>query len=250
MQMTLVNCAPAMASPNTPDPLDLSVPDRGPGSVPLASAQQDRFCRLVAEGWKPQAAYKQAFQKPASWQGTTGSVLMRRVPIMDRINWIKQHEIAAGTNGYDGASRVLRELSRVAFSDLRDVMEWGPRGVVIKDSDQLTRKAAAMVGEVEAVPGKYGTRMRIKAHPKLSALHLLAEHYGLVGGDKDGGERGPTVIVVVPPQLSREEWLKQYGGVVQGPVPAMAGMASSPTPIDRPALPAVLPSNGGHNGHQ
>lgn len=74
------------------------------------------------------------------------------------------------------ADRVILELARIAFSDPREVMEWGPYGVRLKDSASLTEEQAASVAEVSE--GKDGV-MKLKKHDKVKALELLGKHIGI-----------------------------------------------------------------------
>lgn len=68
--------------------------------------------------------------------------------------------------------RVVEELARVAFGDLRELAEWGPDGLRLRASDELSAAQAAVVCEVTEGSG----RMRIKRHDKLKALELLGKH--------------------------------------------------------------------------
>lgn len=70
---------------------------------------------------------------------------------------------------------VLQELGRIAFADPRKVMSWGPDGVVLRDSSELTDGEAALVGEVAET--KDG--IRLKTAPKVTALELLGRHLGM-----------------------------------------------------------------------
>jgi phage terminase small subunit len=80
------------------------------------------------------------------------------------------------------ADRVLRELARLAFADQRAVMTWGPGGIVLRPSEDLTDDEAAAVVEVsETVTGKQ-TTLRVKTADKLGALRMLGQHLGMFGG--------------------------------------------------------------------
>ena len=94
--------------------------------------------------------------------------------------------------------RVLQELSRVAFSDIRRVVQWSggrfskivstdPEGaetveyiqrqapmIQLADSASLDAATAASIQEV--TQSKDGT-IRVKLHPKLPALQQLAAHF-------------------------------------------------------------------------
>lgn len=89
---------------------------------------------------------------------------------------------------------VLRELTRLGLSDMRDHVEWGPDGVKLKESAGLTDGAAAAVKDVsmskEVRYDKNGDRIEtvdttVKLHDKKGPLELLARHLGLF--PKDSG---------------------------------------------------------------
>ncbi len=73
------------------------------------------------------------------------------------------------------ADRVVTELAKIAFADPRDLMEWGPNGLVLKDCRIIPDAAAAAVAEVSE--GKDG--MKLKKLDKLKALELLGRHLGM-----------------------------------------------------------------------
>lgn len=84
------------------------------------------------------------------------------------------------------AERVLAEIEKVAFANPRAVMAWGPGGVILRDSEELTEDEAAIISEVAET--KDG--MRVKLHSKLDALGKLGQHLGLF---KDRVEHSGTV---------------------------------------------------------
>lgn len=75
--------------------------------------------------------------------------------------------------------RVVSELARIAFADPRDLMEWGPSGVKLKDSADLTKEQAASVAEVSETTTKDGGSLKLKKHDKVKALELLGRHMGM-----------------------------------------------------------------------
>lgn len=88
--------------------------------------------------------------------------------------------------------RVIAELAKIAFGDQRRVMTWGPTGVKLRDSNELTGEEAAIVAEVSESVTATGGTLKLKTHDKVGALKLLGEHLGMfkqrveVTG-KDGG---------------------------------------------------------------
>ena len=79
------------------------------------------------------------------------------------------------------AERVLKELARLAFSDVRSVMTFSNDGVKLKASDELDDDAAAAISEVSEMRSHLGGSVRLKMHNKVQALKLLAQHTGLLG---------------------------------------------------------------------
>ncbi len=78
---------------------------------------------------------------------------------------------------------VIRELARIAFGDRRDLMEWGPDGVRLIPSDQLTADQAAQVAEVSETVTLAGGSIKLKAHDKVKALELLGRYLGMFAID-------------------------------------------------------------------
>src|SRR5215208_4155617 len=80
--------------------------------------------------------------------------------------------------------RLVLELARIGFSDIREIASWGEGGLTYKASDELTDDAAATIaGIVETVTrtkdgGERWTRT-VKLHSKLRALELLGRHLGI-----------------------------------------------------------------------
>ena len=71
--------------------------------------------------------------------------------------------------------RVLREMMRIAFSDLSRVAEWktGEDGLQVKKSTELDPDDAAAIAEIVASAAT-GTIYRIKMHDKTPGLLMIA----------------------------------------------------------------------------
>jgi phage terminase small subunit len=116
----------------------------------------------------------------------------------DIVSAIEEAKIARSHRTQVTADRVVEELARIAFSDLRRAACWGPEGVTLLPSDSLDDAAAASVESVSQTTTQAGGSIRIKLHPKTPALKTLAEHTGVLK------ERTPleTLIALLPPELA------------------------------------------------
>lgn len=85
------------------------------------------------------------------------------------------------------ADRVMEELGRMAFSNMRDYVEWGPEGMTLRDHALLDEDQTAAVADVE--PKGNGKAARVKLYDKLAALNALARHLGMIGGKTALGPR-------------------------------------------------------------
>ena len=101
------------------------------------------------------------------------------------------------------AERVIQEYATLAFSDLRELADWGPEGVVPKPSSELGAEAARALAEVSDTRSRSGSgTVKVKLHDKKGALDALARHlklfverHELTG--KDGAELPPLKVVIL-----------------------------------------------------
>jgi phage terminase small subunit len=94
------------------------------------------------------------------------------------------------------ADRVVKELARIAFVDTRQVFTWGPNGVTLRDSSELTDDEAAIVSEVSETTTESGGTIKAKRFDKLKALELLGKHLGMFVEKKEiSGPDGGAINV-------------------------------------------------------
>ncbi len=133
-----------------------------------------------------QAAIRAGYSKRTAY--ATGAENLRKPQIASAIEEAKARR-AERTKVT--ADRVVTELARLAFSDMRHFVEWGSTsGLSFKASEDLSKDDSAAVTEVKVTPGQYGTTMQLKLGHKDSALRMLAEHVGLFerGQGREGDE--------------------------------------------------------------
>ena len=83
---------------------------------------------------------------------------------------------------------VVMELARLGFSDMRNYVSWGPSGVNLKDSAELTEDEARAVIEVSETRSENGSTVKFKLADKKGPLELLGKHLGLLGKNGNGHE--------------------------------------------------------------
>jgi phage terminase small subunit len=91
--------------------------------------------------------------------------------------------------------KVVKELAKLAFSNMRSFVRWGPSDVKLLDSNQLTDDDAACVMEVSQTESASGaTTVRFKLYNKKDALELLGKHLGMFADTmKHIGENGGPI---------------------------------------------------------
>jgi phage terminase small subunit len=109
--------------------------------------------------------------------GARASELLRRPEVQLAIrDELKEREKRTRLSG----DRIILEAMRIAFADPARIAHWGPDGVTLADSDDLTPEDRAAV-KLISVGGRKGERaQRFVLHDKLAALHLLARMTGLL----------------------------------------------------------------------
>jgi phage terminase small subunit len=110
--------------------------------------------------------------------------------------------------------RVLQELARIAFADVRDLFTWDEERSCYVPSANLTDDQAAAVAAVEAettrttnADGVTETKikLKLKTYDKKGALDSLAKHLGMfVERVEHSGEIGG--VLVVPASAPAEPW--------------------------------------------
>ncbi|WP_063892481.1 terminase small subunit [Paenibacillus sp. Leaf72] len=75
--------------------------------------------------------------------------------------------------------RVLHELAKIGFSDMRMFTTWGDNGVSLINSEMLSSDQAACIAEVSQTITGSGGSVKFKLHDKVSALEKIGRHLGM-----------------------------------------------------------------------
>jgi phage terminase small subunit len=96
------------------------------------------------------------------------------------------------------ADRVVKELARIAFVDFRQVASWGPDGIRLLSSDDLSDDEAAIISEVSETRSESGGSLKAKRFDKIKALELLGRHLGMFVDKKEisGPDGAPLQVII------------------------------------------------------
>jgi phage terminase small subunit len=160
---------------------------KAPWAVGL-NAKQERFVReYVVDLNATQAALRAGYTKVSA--GSSGHLLLKRAEVARAVDALLAQEVGVTR------TRIVDELARVGFANAGDFFEWGPDGVVVKSSADLTEAQLAAVVEVaETKPNEKGGggSIRVRLGDKIGSLAALAKLLGMIRekvevGGKDGG---------------------------------------------------------------
>jgi phage terminase small subunit len=174
------------------------------------SLKEEAFCRSYIETANASEAYRRSYNaekmKPATIN-TKASLLLAKDKIRARIDELraghrKRHEVTV--------DRIVAELAKIAFANAHDFFEWGPDGVTVRPSDELTEDQRAVVCEVSQTKTLEGGTIRVKLSDKQAALEKLGKHLGMFA-DKGPAPTGQFVILDKP--MSQDEWKRQFTAV-------------------------------------
>lgn len=120
------------------------------------------------------AAKRAGYAEKTSY--SIGQRLLKHVEVQNAINAAQRRRSIRTEINQDA---VIKEIAKIAFGDPRAVMSWGPGGVKLKDSKEISEDAAALVAEVSETTTESGGSLRLKTNDKLRALELLGKHLGM-----------------------------------------------------------------------
>jgi len=164
------------------------------------------------------AGYAKGSAADRGWE-----LLHRCPPVMARL---KEAMAERAQRTQIDAERVLKELARLAFADIRNYLTEGKdKTLVVRPLAQLSDDDVAALAEIQA-EGDAKTLRRIKLYDKRAALELLARHLGLTGKRSDSPP--PPHSSADARQILRER-LMRY---------------ATATPEEQPAALAALKDSG------
>jgi len=142
-------------------------------------ARWDKFCLEYVKDFDRIRSVRRAGFKTKSDKAchrTALRLLSNNVYCQEKIHkLLKEQEKQAGKT----ANEIIAELEKIGFSNISDYVKFGPEGVRLKDSGELTREQLAAISEVSETETKDGGSTRFKLHDKRAALVDLGKRFGL-----------------------------------------------------------------------
>lgn len=185
----------------------------------LKNAKHERFAQGLAKGLTADQAYQDAGFKANRGNATT---LKQKQSIRNRVSelleWANTVERKSTERAIEKLGitkeRVLAELAKIGFSDIRKAIKWNgqvqteedqPDGgdvlvirnivsnsVTLIDSETLDDETA---GAIASISQNAAGGITLKMHDKKGALVDIGKHLGMFKDDKDVGAPGVTIII-------------------------------------------------------
>ena len=146
--------------------------------------REELFCQGKVQGKTHYEAYLNAGYKANN--KVTASNLASRLLKNDRIQARLAVLRAEAAERYKVTpDNIFMRTGSILNADMRNYMTWGPNGVTLKPSSELTPEQSAAVEEVTETVTKDGGTVKIKLHSKTKAIELGAKILKMVSDKPD-----------------------------------------------------------------
>ncbi len=156
-----------------------------------------------------QAAIRAGYSEKTA--GSQGERLLRNAEIQKAIDAGKASVCKRNEVTVD---RIVQELERIAFGDLKNSVKWDGNKTVICASDELSPDVSATIASIEEderdTPHGTHRKVKVKHWDKLRALELLARYKGMLVDRKEISGKGGG-----PVQVEQKSWLDVVGEAVK-----------------------------------
>jgi len=133
--------------------------------------KQKRFCEeYIIDLNATQAAIRAGYSKNRA--GEIGYQLLQKTTIQKELQRLKK---AREKRTEITADRVLEELAKIGFSNIKDYLAFEDGVLKIYNTEEIPDELAAAIGSIKET--KHGTSLKL--HDKLKALENLGRHLGM-----------------------------------------------------------------------
>jgi phage terminase small subunit len=136
--------------------------------------REELFCQGKVQGKTVADSYLSAgyHAKNKASANTLAQRLLRKVHIQERLGVLR----AEAAERYKVTpDNIFMRTGAILNSDMGNYMTWGPNGVTLKPSSELTPEQSAAVEEITETVTKDGGTVKIKLHSKTKAIELGAK---------------------------------------------------------------------------
>ena len=146
--------------------------------------REELFCQGKVQGRTDADSYLSAgYQaKNKASANTLAQRLLRKVHIQERLGVIRAE---AAERHKVTPDNIFMRTGAILNSDMGNYMTWGPNGVTLKPSSELTPEQSAAVEEVTETVTKDGGTVKIKLHSKTKAIELGVKILKMVSDKPD-----------------------------------------------------------------
>ena len=139
------------------------------------SEKQKAFYREYVIDFNGTRAYQKVYGVGVNSAAVNASVLLRNTKGQAYIVTLIKKQADRSEKSADD---VIKHLTKIAFSNLKDYVKWNKDGVQIKSSGSK-KVDGHMLSEVSETITENTSNKRIKLKDGLKALELLGKHFGL-----------------------------------------------------------------------
>ncbi|BCZ76047.1 terminase small subunit [Gluconacetobacter entanii] len=148
--------------------------------------KQRRFVEeYLSNGENVVAAYRAAYSANANektaW--TNGSRTLKNTRVVQVIERARKRAAVRMDKVVERYAitkeNVLREMARIGFSDVTEVVSVTDKGVAVRRTADLSEDTRRAISEISETVGEGGKTIKVKLHSKIQALGHLARHLGL-----------------------------------------------------------------------
>jgi len=174
-------------------------------NVRVGASRQLKYRVFIDEYLKHFSAIKAA--KAAGYSPKTASAMANSLLLDERISgYIKRRLRDLFNKNELTQDQVIEEVSRLAFSNIADFVEWDGNSVRLKSSSELTREQTACILEVSETPNG----VKFKLHSKEKSLDMLGKYFKLFNESVDIGLSVKGGVLVVPGMAENvDNWMDQ-----------------------------------------
>ncbi len=166
------------------------------------NAKQKRFCdEYVIDLNATQSAIRAGYSEKTA--GSIGQRLLKNVEIQNEINAINEKRT---TKTGITAERVLTELGKIAFSDLKEYLSFNENGVTFRDSEEVDGTLINEVSSQETVTRRGSgdnkeetirVNLKMRLHDKMKALELLGKHLNIFSDNNDNNNEKQAINITI-----------------------------------------------------